>query len=325
MKVLVTGGAGYIGSVMVERLLEDGYPTVVADDLSTGHRRAVPEDVSFHETDLTDRIATLELLRAERPDAVIHMAGAALVGESMSDPEKYFRVNTGGTLNLVEAMIETGSRAILFSSTAAVFGEPEKIPIEETAPKRPTNPYGESKLAVERLLHWSAAAGHLHYGALRYFNAAGATTLNGEAHENETHLIPIALEAAAGEREELAIFGDDWDTRDGTCVRDYIHVSDLADAHIRALSVLDHRNAVYNLGSGDGYTVREVVEAVERVTGKRVPVRIADRRAGDPPSLIASSTRIREELGWTPNYDSLDEIVRSAWEWKKGEAPGTRS
>lgn len=316
MRVLVTGGAGYIGSVVAEELLKDGHDVFVYDSLYKGHRQSVAPEATFVHADLMEGEELRRTLRDGGIEAVIHMAADSLVGESVTEPAKYYRNNVVAGLALLDAMNEENVRRIVFSSTAAVYGEPEKQPIEETDPTKPTNPYGESKLAFERALRWYENAYGLHYASLRYFNAAGATTRCGEAHNPETHLIPAVLQAAAGKRVEVEIFGDDYPTRDGTCLRDYIHVVDLARAHILALSILDERSGIYNLGcGGEGYSVREVVDVACEVTGRDIPVRISPRRAGDPAVLIASSARIKRELGWTPERQDLKTIITSAWEW----------
>ena len=313
MNVLVTGGAGYIGSVICDQLIADGHRVVVYDNMAKGHRDAVSSDAVFVEADLTD-VGTLEHTLSEHDvDAVIHMAAWSLVGESMSQPLKYYRNNLWASLGLVEAMRCSGITRIVFSSTAAVYGNPEKQPIEETDETKPTNPYGETKLAVERALHWHAVAHDLHYVSLRYFNAAGATPTRGERHSPETHLIPLVLQAAEANR-SVAIFGDDYPTPDGTCIRDYIHVSDLARAHVMALHALGNglKAATFNLGCGHGFSVRQVIEAAERVTGRSIEVEVQPRRAGDPAVLVASSEKIRQQLGWRPEYESLDDIVATA-------------
>lgn len=318
MTVLVTGGAGYIGSVVAEALVLAGQGVVVYDNLYRGHRDAVPEGAQFAYGDLHDGVALRRALRDHRVDAVVHMAAHSLVGESIADPAKYYRDNVGAGLSLLQAMHETQVQRLVFSSTVSVYGAPATQPIEESAPTAPVNPYGDTKLAFERALHWYGGAYGLRAMSLRYFNAAGATERNGERHDPETHLVPLVLEAAAGRRAEIVVFGDDYPTRDGTCVRDYIHVSDLAHAHVLALDALAHgaESRVYNLGcAGAGHTVREVIDVTRRVTGRDVPVRIGPRRAGDPAVLTASSERITRELGWRPRMPDLGEIVESVWKW----------
>ena len=316
MRVLVTGGAGYIGSVVSEELARDGHEVIVYDNLSKGHIRAVIEGAPFIQADLMEGQVLRHTLKAYKIEAVIHMAAHSLVGESVEKPSKYFRNNFVAGLALLDAMNDCDVKRIVFSSTAAVYGEPDKQPIEETDPTNPTNPYGESKLAFERALRWYERAYGLRYASLRYFNAAGASQRYGEAHEPETHIIPIVLETALGRRGAVEIFGDDYSTRDGTCARDYIHVIDLARAHILALGVLDDRSEIYNLGcGGNGYTVREVIETARKVTGIEIPAKIGPRRAGDPPALIASSEKIKRELKWSPAMGDLGEIIASAWNW----------
>ncbi|HEY9284420.1 MAG TPA: UDP-glucose 4-epimerase GalE [Pyrinomonadaceae bacterium] len=323
MRVLVTGGAGYIGSVVAEELIAGGHEVVVYDSLYKGHRAAVPAGAELVEADLADAETLRRTFRARAVEAVIHMAADSLVGESVAEPAKYYRNNVVAGLALLEAMRAESVGRVVFSSTAAVYGEPDKQPIEESDPTRPTNPYGESKLAFERALHWHEQAYGIRYASLRYFNAAGATAHCGEAHDPETHLIPIVLQVAAGRRERAEIYGDDYPTRDGTCVRDYIHVVDLARAHVLALSILGERSAVYNLGcGGDGYTVREVLDAAREVTGRDIPARTAPRRAGDPAVLVASSAKIKRELGWSPQFQDLTVIVRSAWDWMRAHPRG---
>jgi UDP-glucose 4-epimerase len=323
MRVLVTGGAGYIGSVVAEELLRDGHEVFVYDSLYKGHRASVAPEATFVHADLMDGEQLRRTLRDGRIQAVIHMAADSLVGESVTEPAKYYRNNVVAGLALLDAMNEENVRRIVFSSTAAVYGEPEKQPIEETDPTKPTNPYGESKLAFERALGWYENAYGLHYASLRYFNAAGATRRCGEAHDPETHLIPAVLQAAAGKRSQVEIYGEDYPTRDGTCLRDYIHVVDLARAHILALNILDERSAIYNLGcGGEGYTVREVVNVAREVTGRDIPVHISPRRAGDPAVLIASSARIKQELGWMPERQDLKTIIQSAWNWMQQHPDG---
>ena len=322
MNVLVTGGAGYIGSVICDQLLAEGHRVVVIDNLSKGHRDALAAEVTLVEADLLDAAVVSETLKRHQVEAVIHMAASSLVGESMSQPAKYYRNNLWATLGLLEAMAASAISNVVFSSTAAVYGNPEKQPIEEHDPTVPTNPYGETKLAVERALHWYSVAHRLHYVALRYFNAAGATDSRGERHSPETHLIPLVLDAAEN-GSSVAVFGDDYPTHDGTCVRDYIHVSDLARAHVMALrsSIEKRTSATFNLGCGQGYSVREVIEAAQRVTGRSIKVEAQPRRAGDPAVLVASSTKIRETLGWIPKFELLDDIVGSAWIWKQKFKP----
>jgi len=316
MRVLITGGAGYIGSVVVEELLNEGHEVVVYDNLAKGHRDSIPGDVTFIENDLlhTDRL--VEALRVNAVEAVIHMAADSLVGESVQKPGKYYATNVIGGLSLLEAMKEAGVKRLVFSSTAAVYGEPEKQPLEETDATNPTNPYGQTKLAFEHALRWYEQAHAIRYASLRYFNAAGATARCGEWHNPETHLIPLVLQAAMGQRSQIDIYGDDYPTHDGTCVRDYIHVIDLARAHVLALGILDDRSAIYNLGcGGDGYSVREVINMASHVAGREIPARVVARRAGDPAVLIASSARIKSELGWLPKYQDMRRIVESAWQW----------
>ena len=323
MRVLVTGGAGYIGSVVTEELLNDGHDVVVYDSLSKGHKGAVDPRATFVNMGLQDEEGLRETLKDNHIEAVIHMAANSLVGESVEEPAAYFDNNLIGSLRLLEAMGDCGVHKLVFSSTAAVYGEPEKQPIEETAPTNPTNPYGESKLAFERALPWYERAYGLRYASLRYFNAAGATQHFGEWHDPETHLIPLVLQAANGTRPEVQIFGDDYPTRDGTCVRDYIHVIDLARAHILALNILDERSAIYNLGcGGDGYTVKEVIDTAREVTGREIKPRVTPRRAGDPTALIASSDKIKRELGWKPQFQDLRLIVQSAWDWLSAHPRG---
>ena len=317
MQVVVTGGAGYIGSIVAEALLASGDAVLVMDDLSKGHRDAVPPGADFVELNLANQGKVAATLAQYRADAVVHMAAFSLVGESVARPGRYYANNVVGGLSLLEAMCEAGVHRLVFSSSAAVYGEPSKQPIEETDPTRPTNPYGETKLALERALYWYAGAHGLSSTSLRYFNAAGASARNGEQHDPETHLIPLVLQAANGNLPSVAVFGDDYPTRDGTCVRDYIHVEDLARAHVMALRALQPGGSwtAYNLGcGGEGYTVKEVVEAARIVTGRDIRMEIEPRRAGDPATLIASSHRIERELGWRPRYQ-LNDMVTSAWRW----------
>lgn len=316
MQVLVTGGAGYIGSVVSEELVKDGHHVVVYDSLYKGHREAIVAEADFVQADLMDTATLRSALTEHRIEAVVHLAADSLVGESCEDPAKYYRNNVVAGLVLLDAMREASVNRMVFSSTAATYGEPEKLPIEENAPNTPTNPYGQSKLAFEQTMRWYDEAYGLRYASLRYFNAAGASKNCGESHDPETHIIPIALQAATGRRPVFEIYGEDYPTRDGTCVRDYIHVIDLARAHILALKVVDQSSRIYNLGCGGaGYSVREVIEAAREVTGKDIPMRIGARRAGDPAVLVASSEKIKRELGWTPKYQDLSVIIESAWRW----------
>ena len=323
MRVLVTGGAGYIGSVVTEQLVSDGHSVVVYDNLVKGHAQALVDGAEFVEDDLIEGDKLNQTLSDNRIEAVIHMAAFSLVGESCENPAKYYNNNTVAGLVLLDAMLACDVKKIVFSSTAAVYGEPEEQPIAETAPTNPTNPYGETKLAFERAMHWYEQAHLLRFASLRYFNAAGATEECGEDHDPESHLIPITLQAATGKRPHVEIYGDDYPTPDGTCIRDYIHVVDLARAHILALDVLEDRSAIYNLGcGGDGYSVRDVIETARRVTGKDIPVRVGPRRPGDPAVLIASSDRIKRELGWAPQFQDLELIVQSAWNWMQTHPDG---
>jgi UDP-glucose 4-epimerase len=323
MRILVTGGAGYIGSVVTEELVNDGHEVVVYDNLSKGHRGAVVDGADFVEGDLLEADKLRQTLKDKRTDAVIHMAASSLVGESVENPSKYYHNNVVAGLVLLDAMRDCGVSRIVFSSTAATYGEPEAQPIFESAPTNPTNTYGETKLAFERAMHWYERAHGLRYASLRYFNAAGASEKCGEDHDPETHIIPITLQAATGKRAHVEIFGDDYPTPDGTCIRDYIHVIDLARAHILALDVLSERSAIYNLGcGGDGYSVRDVIETARRVTGKDIPVRMGSRRAGDPAVLIASSDKIKGELGWQPQFQDLGVIIESAWKWMQSHPDG---
>jgi UDP-glucose 4-epimerase len=319
MKVLVTGGAGYVGSVVNEELVKDGHAVVVYDSLYKGHRAAVVMNAEFIQADLADAATLRETLSLQRIEAVVHMAADSLVGESCAQPEKYYRNNVVNGLALLEAMRDTDVRRLVFSSTAAIYGEPEKQPIEETAPTNPTNPYGETKLAFEQAMRWYQEAYDFRFASLRYFNAAGASETCGEDHAHETHVIPIALQVAAGKRAFMEVYGDDYPTPDGTCVRDYIHVIDLARAHILALKALEKGEPggrIYNLGcGGDGYSVNQVLETARAVTGKNIPVRIGPRRAGDPAVLIASSEKIKRELDWNPEFQDLRVIIESAWRW----------
>jgi UDP-glucose 4-epimerase len=318
MKVLITGGAGYIGGTVTRLLLAQGHGVTVYDNLCHSKRLAVAEAAEFVEGDVADRALLEKTLTAGRFDGVMHFAALIEAGESMKRPEIYFRNNTAATLTLLEAMMTTGHDRLVFSSTAACYGEPESTPIVEDAKLQPTNPYGESKLLVEDMLRWVNLAHGLRYASLRYFNVAGAIEGYGEAHEPESHLIPLILDVALGRRANIKIFGRDYPTKDGTCVRDYIHVEDLAEAHLLALGALKEKSSViYNIGNGQGFTVLEVIDSVYRVTGRHIAVEECARREGDPAVLVASSEKIKAELGWKPKYTELDAIVASAWEWHR--------
>ena len=326
MAILVLGGAGYIGSHTVYELIDAGRDVVVADNLLTGFRAAVHPKARVYHLDIRDRAALDVLFQAEKIDGVIHFAASSQVGESMSDPLKYYDNNLHGTMVLLSAMVAHGVDKIVFSSTAAAYGEPEQVPILETDRTVPTNCYGETKLSMERMMAWVSQAHGLRYVALRYFNAAGAHPSGsiGEAHTPETHLIPIILQVPNGQRDKVSIFGGDYPTRDGTCVRDNIHVTDLAQAHILALDYLlaGGENNVFNLGNGVGFTNKEVVEVARSVTGHPIPAEIAPRRAGDPAQLVASSEKAKAVLGWKPKYDDLNTIVATAWKWHQSHPNG---
>jgi UDP-glucose 4-epimerase len=323
MRVLVTGGAGYIGSVVVEQLLSHGHDVIVYDNLSKGHRASVAPEAEFVSGDLLNQDLLTDTLKNGRVEAVIHMAADSLVSESVQQPAKYYRNNVTGGLSLLDAMRAAKVERLVFSSTAAVYGEPARQPISEDDLTNPTNPYGATKLAMENALGWYESADGLRYASLRYFNAAGATERCGEWHDPESHLIPIVLQVAAGLRAEMQVNGDDYTTRDGTCVRDYIHVIDLAKAHVLALGILGERSAIYNLGcGGDGYSVREVIDIAREVTGKEIRTKTGPRRAGDPPALVASSEKIKRELGWSPVFQDLRKIVGSAWSWLQNHPRG---
>ncbi len=316
MKVLITGGAGYVGGTVTRLLLARGHSVTVYDNLCHSKRLAVAEAARFIEGDVADRSLLEKTLTEGRFDGVMHFAALIEAGESMKRPEIYFRNNTAATLTLLEAMLATGHDRLVFSSTAACYGEPETTPILEDAKLQPTNPYGESKLVVEHMLRWLNLAHGLRYASLRYFNVAGAIEGYGEAHEPESHLIPLILDVALGRRANIKIFGRDYPTKDGTCVRDYIHVHDLAEAHLLALGALAEKSKViYNIGNGQGFSVLEVIESVRRVTGRPIAVEECPRRAGDPAVLVASSEKIKIELGWEPKFAELDAIVASAWKW----------
>lgn len=322
MKVVVTGGAGYIGSITVEQLVATGAEVVVFDDLSLGHRAAVHPDATLVVGDLADRSAVDELMRTHKPDAVMHFASRSQVGESMRKPFLYVGDNVRNGLNLIESMVKHDVKRFILSSTAALFAEPTKVPIDERERIIPGSPYGESKHILERILHWAEQVHGMRSAFLRYFNAAGASETRGEHHDPETHLIPLVLQVAQGKRESITVFGDDYDTPDGTCLRDYIHVIDLAQAHILALGALDERSRIYNLGNGTGFSVMEVIETARAVTGHPIPHVMGERRPGDPPALSADSAKIRAELGWEPKYPSLQSIVQTAWDWHRTHPHG---
>ena len=326
MKILVLGGAGYIGSHTVYELIEQGQEVVIADNLETGHREALHSKARFYQGDIRDRSFIDDVFEKEEIEAVIHFAANSLVGESMVNPLKYYDNNLCGTKVLLESMVAHNIDKIVFSSTAATYGEPERIPILETDRTLPTNPYGETKLSMEKMFHWTGVAHGMRYVSLRYFNACGAHSSGtiGEAHDPESHLIPLILQVPNGKRKAISIFGDDYDTKDGTCIRDYIHVTDLAQAHILAVDYLKKgkKSNIFNLGNGIGFSVKEVVDAAREVTGHPIPVEIVPRRAGDPGQLIASSSKAREILGWEPKYTIMKEIIASAWNWHKNHPDG---
>jgi len=318
MNVVVTGGAGYIGGTVATLLVQAGHRVTVVDNLCHARREVIPAGVEFVQADIADRAAIEALLRRVQPDGVLHFAALIEAGESMQKPEIYFRNNVAGTLALLEAMLAADVKRLVFSSTAAVYGEPEKVPIEETARLAPTNAYGESKLIAEQMLRWFERVHGFRCAVLRYFNVAGALPGRGEEHEPESHLIPLVLDTALGLRPSISIFGDDYDTPDGTCIRDYIHVMDLAEAHILALRTLEKQpGLVVNLGNGEGFSVKQVIETSRRVTGHEIPVELRPRRSGDPARLVASAERAHELLGWKPRHATLDEIIESAWQWHR--------
>lgn len=326
MSVLVAGGAGYIGSHVVKMLLDQGEDVVIVDNLQTGHKDAIDERARFYEGDIRDPEFLDDVFNKENIEAVIHFAANSLVGESMQDPLKYYNNNLYGTMVLLDRMIKHDIDKIVFSSTAATYGEPEKVPIEETDKTEPTNTYGETKLAMEKMFKWTAGATPLRYVSLRYFNACGADESGqiGEDHAPETHLIPLILQVPLGKREKISIYGDDYDTDDGTCIRDYIHVTDLADAHIRALNYLREggESDIFNLGSGNGFSVNEMVEAARKVTGHPIPAEVVERRAGDPAVLIAKSDKAKSVLGWQPEKDDIEVIIKDAWNWHQAHPNG---
>ncbi|MED0685608.1 UDP-glucose 4-epimerase GalE [Anoxybacillus ayderensis] len=323
--ILICGGAGYIGSHAVYRFIEKGEQVVVVDNLQTGHRKAVHPDALFYEGDIRDRHFLSDIFKKHEIDTVIHFAAHSLVGESVKKPLAYYNNNVYGTEVLLHVMNEHGVKQIVFSSTAAVYGEPKQIPIQETDETNPESPYGETKLAMEKMMKWANVAYGIRYISLRYFNVAGAYgTMLGEDHRPETHVIPLILQVPLGKREEFHIFGDDYDTYDGTCIRDYIHVLDLVDAHMLAVEKLrkGSESNIYNLGNGNGFSVKEVVEAARRVTGHPIPAKMMPRRPGDPARLVASSEKAKRELGWKPMYTTIEEIIASAWEWHQANPNG---
>lgn len=323
MKILVTGGAGYIGSVTTELLLDQGHEVVIFDNLGRGHREAVDERAKLIEGDLREKRQIDEAFAAVRPDAVMHFAAFALVGESMEQPELYFENNVAGGINLVDAALAVGVKKFIFSSTCATYGQPDKMPMTENLPQRPTNPYGESKLMLEKVLLWYQSQHGMQPVFLRYFNACGATEKFGEDHDPETHLIPNVLRVALGQADKVMMFGDDYNTPDGTCVRDYIHIVDLAQAHILALK--EGISGAFNLGNGDGYSVKEVVEVAREITGHPIPAEVAPRRPGDPDKLVASAEKAKNTLGWKPEFADLRTIMQHAWDWHQAHPRGYAS
>jgi UDP-glucose 4-epimerase len=322
MKVLVTGGAGYIGSVATEILVREGYDVLVFDNLQQGHKPAVTEGAAFIEGDLANYDDIEQAIAGFKPEAVMHFAANSLVGESMEQPFLYLNDNVVNALNLLKAMDAHDVKKIILSSTANLVADPLKMPIEEDERIIPGSPYGESKGIIERFLHWLSVTKGLKFACLRYFNAAGATEAHGEDHNPELHLIPIILQVALGQREKVYMFGDDYDTPDGTCVRDYIHIEDLIDAHVLALNALDKGNRIYNLGNGKGFSVKEVIEAARKITGHAIPADVAPRRPGDPATLVAGSEKIKAELGWDPKYTDIESIIKTAWAWHSKHPEG---
>ncbi|MPQ22343.1 UDP-glucose 4-epimerase GalE [Carnobacterium divergens] len=326
MTILVLGGAGYIGSHGVDQLIEKGYQVVVVDNLQTGHKEAIHKDARFYQGDIRDKAFLQGIFKKEKIDGVLHFAANSLVGESMEQPLMYFNNNVYGTQIVLEVMEEFDVKKIVFSSSAATYGEAKVMPIAESAPTNPTNPYGETKLMMEKMLKWCEEAYQMNYVALRYFNVAGAKINGqiGEDHTPETHLIPLVLQTALGQRAQLSIFGNDYDTPDGTCIRDYVHVQDLIAAHILALEYLEAGNSsnIFNLGSSTGFSVQEIVEAARKITGKEIPTKVEARRAGDPSTLVAASQKAQEMLGWKPEYTSMETIIESAWNWHVNHPTG---
>ena len=322
MKVLVTGGAGYIGSVTVEQLIKAGHQVAVFDNLSQGHRAAIHEDAEFITGDLANRDGIDNAITGFHPDAVMHFAAKSLVGESMQFPFLYLGDNVRNGLNLLESVVEHGIQKFILSSTANLFDEPETIPIDEQERIVPGSPYGESKYILERMLHWLDRTDKLRFAALRYFNAAGATQSRGEDHDPETHLIPLVLQVALGQRKDIKVFGDDYETPDGTCVRDYIHVADLAQAHRLALHAIDQKSQVYNLGNGLGFSVQQVLDAARKITGHSISSEVVGRRPGDVATLVAASDKVRADLGWKPDHPEISQIIESAWRWHSDHPHG---
>ena len=322
MNILVTGGAGYIGSIVVEQLIKAGEPVVVFDNLYQGHRAAVHPEATFVEGDLANRVAIDTVLERHQPEAIMHFASYTLVGESMEKPFLYLADNITNGINLLQSAVDHNVRRFILSSTANLFDDPERMPIDEMERIVPGSPYGESKHILERMLYWLDQTHDFRYAALRYFNASGASVERGEDHTPEHHLIPLVLQVALGQRDKVMIFGDEYPTRDGTCVRDYIHVLDLAQAHILALQALDQGSRVYNLGSGQGFTVKEIIETAREITGHPIPAEVGPRRPGDPAVLVASSEKIRRELAWEPKYSNLRDIIGSAWKWHQAHPNG---
>ncbi len=326
MKILVVGGAGYIGSHAVKQLMEKNIDVVVIDSLETGHKESIQKSVPFYHLDIRNKEALKEVFEKEQFDGVMHFAANSLVGESMVKPLKYYNNNVHGAQTLLEVMVETGVKYIVFSSTAATYGDIETMPITEEMAACPTNTYGETKLAIEKMLKWTSKAHDLHYVCLRYFNVAGADLSGeiGEAHTTETHLIPLILQVPLSQRPHISVFGDDYPTKDGTCIRDYIHITDLVDAHLLAFNYLTKggESNIFNLGSNSGYSVLEMIEAAREVTGHEIPLVISEKRAGDPAVLIASSDKARKVLGWSPKYTDVKAIITSAWNWHKSHPNG---
>ncbi|MBQ6773052.1 MAG: UDP-glucose 4-epimerase GalE [Synergistaceae bacterium] len=326
MSVLICGGAGYIGSHNVRAFTAHGEDVIVIDNLATGHRASLPENIKFYEGDIRDGLILDKIFTENNIEAVIHFCAFSLVGESVEKPLKYFNNNVGGMISLLEAMQRNNVKRIIFSSTAATYGEPDKIPILETDPTRPTNPYGESKLIMEKMIHWAGLQHNIKYVALRYFNVAGAWHDGsiGEDHHPETHLVPLILQVPLGKRKSITVYGNDYNTPDGTCIRDYVHVEDLAKAHIQALEYLRNGGSsnIFNLGSGDGYSVMEMINAAREATGHEIPLEIGSRRAGDPARLVADSHKAHEVLGWVPEITDMKDIIASAWKWHKSHPEG---